>query len=78
MIRLPPARINRSRLAKLLMRTTSDSDPEALAAAKAAARLLRAAGTTYEELLLSPTRRIAVLEKQLANAKVKLEAKWKK
>ena len=71
MIRLPPARFNRARLAKLLQRTLSDNDFEALAATKAAARLIRAAGTSYEEILLSPTRRIAVLEKQLADAKEK-------
>ena len=64
-LRLPPTTLNRTRLAKMLQRSMSDNDPEALAATKAAARLLRAAGTTYEEIILAPQRRAAVLAKQV-------------
>lgn len=74
-LKLPPARINRARLAKLLQRSMSDNEHEALAATRAAAKLIRAAGTSYEEILMSPTRRIAVLEKQLSDTKVKSEEK---
>ena len=68
-LRLPPHDLNRTRLAKLLQRSTSDHDGEALAAAKAAARLVTRTGTSYEEILLAPQRRATALAKQVYDLK---------
>ncbi len=49
------AEINRETLAKILGRMGSAFDGEILTAAKTAARLVRAAGATWEDIIVMPT-----------------------